>query len=144
MKNLPMILALSLLGSGCKSTFEAHPAKTQEEITNETLNHHWAAFRDDDLAGVMADYTEDSILITPARTFKGLHEIRENFESAFAAYPKSATTMQLNKSVVQRDIGYILWEATAPKIKLSFGTDTFIIRNGKIISQTYAGVATNR
>jgi hypothetical protein len=79
-----------------------------------------------------------------AHSAKGLREIRENFESAFVVYPQSATTMQLNKSIVQRDVGYILWEATAPKIKLSLGTDTFIVRNGKITSQTHAGVATNR
>jgi hypothetical protein len=68
--------------------------------------------------------------------------IRENFVSAFLSYPKSASTMQLNKSVVQRNVGYILWEAKGPKIKLSYATDTFVIKDGKIITQTYAGVAT--
>jgi hypothetical protein len=134
MKYLPMILFVALLGVGCKS---------EEASTKEILNHHWMTFRNNDLEGTLADYTEDSILITPTRTFKGLREIRENFESAFVTFPKGSSTMQLNKSVVQRDVGYILWEATGPKIKLTFGTDTFIIRNGKIISQTYGGVATN-
>lgn len=92
----------------------------------------------------MADYTEASILVTPNRTYKGMKEIRDNFVAAFAAYPSSATTMQLNKTVVQRDIGYILWEATGPKIRLAYGSDTFVIKDGKIISQTYAGVSTPR
>jgi hypothetical protein len=89
----------------------------------------------------MADYTEESVLITPDKTYNGLAEIRENFVSAFAAFPKDSAVLQLDKSVVVNDVGYILWQATTPKFKLSFATDTFIIRNGKIIRQTYAGVA---
>jgi hypothetical protein len=49
--------------------------------------------------------------------------------------------MILDKSIVQQDVGYIIWQATAPKFKLTFGTDTFIIQNEKIVRQTYAGVA---
>jgi hypothetical protein len=89
----------------------------------------------------MVDYTEQSVLITPDKTYKGLAEIRENFVKAFAAFPKDSTMMTLNKSIVQQDVGYILWEATTPKFKLSFATDTFIIQGGKIVRQTYAGVA---
>jgi len=81
------------------------------------------------------------VLITPDKTFKGLAEIRENFVFAFGLFPKGATTFQLDKSIVNQDVGYIIWQATAPKVRVTFGTDTFIIRNGKIVRQTYAGVA---
>jgi hypothetical protein len=135
-----LILFAACLFAGCES--KAALTKDEEQKTAEILNHHWKTFHDNDLEGVLADYTEESILITPNRTYKGMQEIRDNFVSAFATFPKSTATMQLNKSVVQRDVGYILWEATGPKIRLSFGTDTFVIRNGKIISQTYGGVAT--
>ena len=79
-------------------------------------------------------------LITPDKTYKGLAEIRENFVNAFAAFPKDSSTLQLDKSLAVQDVGYIIWKATTPKFKLSFGTDTFIVQNGKIIRQTYAGV----
>jgi len=113
---------------------------TSEEKTKEVLEHHWKTFQANDLEGTMADYTEESVLITPDKTFKGLNEIRENFVYAFSLFPKDSTTMQLDKSVVQQDVGYTIWQATAPKLKVTFGTDTFIIQNGKIIRQTYAGV----
>jgi hypothetical protein len=119
-------------------------ANAEEGKTREILDHHWKTFTDNDLAGTLADYTEESILITPDRTYKGMKEIRENFQSAFSTFPKSASTLRLNKSVVQRDVGYIIWEATGPKVRLQFGTDTFIIRNGKILSQTFGGVAMPR
>ena len=88
----------------------------------------------------MADYTEASILITPDKTYKGLAEIRENFVQAFALFPKDSATLILDKSIVQQDVGYIIWQATTPKFKLTYGTDTFIIQNGKIVRQTFAGV----
>jgi hypothetical protein len=137
-----LILLAALLFAGCASTEGL--TKSDEQTTREVLDHHWNTFQGNDLEGVMADYTEASILITPNRTYKGMQEIRDNFVSAFATFPNSATTMQLNKSIVQRDVGYILWEATGPKIRLSYGSDTFVIKDGKIISQTYAGVSTPR
>lgn len=88
----------------------------------------------------MEDYTEESILITPDTTYKGLEAIRQNFIRAFDAFPAGEATLTLHKSVVERDVGYILWEASAPEFDLLFATDTFIIRNGKIIRQTYGGI----
>lgn len=135
------VLAL-LLVLGCT----AQPAATSENSINEeetrrVLQHHWDTFQANDLEGTMADYTEESTLITPDRTFHGLEEIRNNFIGAFAAFPKDSSSLKLKKTVVSQDIGYIIWEASAPKFNLTFGTDTFIIQNGKIVRQTYAGVA---
>lgn len=115
-----------------------------EATTKKVLEHHWATFQANDLDGTMADYTEESVLITPDHTYKGLKEIRENFINAFKAFPKDNATLKLNKSVVSGDVGYILWEATTPTFNLTYATDTFIIQNGKIVRQTYAGVAAGK
>ena len=111
-----------------------------EESTSKVLDHHWQAFVANDLEAVMADYTDESILITPDKTFKGLQEIRDNFVFAFTIFPKGKSTLKLRKSIVQQEVGYITWEATTPKTKKSFNTDTFIIHDGKIVRQTYAGL----
>lgn len=116
-------------------------AVINEEETRKVLEHHWEAFQANDLEGTMTDYTEQSILVTPDKTFTGLDEIRANFVGAFGAFPRDSSTLKLNKSVVTQDIGYIIWEADAPKFNLTFGTDTFIVQDGKIVRQTYAGVA---
>lgn len=135
-----MKLYLSLL---LLSLFSFAPQKQgiDEATTKKVLDHHWTAFQANDLDGTMADYTEESVLITPDRTYKGLTEIRQNFVNAFNAFPKGNATLKLNKSVVSGDVGYILWEATTPTFNLTYATDTFIIQNGKIVRQTYAGVA---
>src|SRR5688500_7677977 len=111
-----------------------------EESTSKVLDHHWQAFVANDLEAVMADYTDESILITPDKTLKGLQEIRDNFVFAFTSFPKGKSTLKLRKSIVQHEVGYITWEATTPKTKKSFNTDTFIIHDGKIVRQTYAGL----
>jgi hypothetical protein len=113
-----------------------------EDITKQVLDHHWDAFTQNKLDEVMADYTEESVLITPDKTYKGLGQIRNNFEEAYRKFPKDKSTFTLNKTVIDRDVAYILWQSTTPAFNLSYATDTFIIQNGKIIRQTYAGVAT--
>lgn len=111
-----------------------------EEKTKEVLDHHWMAFKNNDLEETMKDYTEESVLVTPDATYNGLDEIRNNFVNAFKAFPKDSSTFSLDKSIVVKDIGYILWKSKTPRFNLSYATDTFIIREGKIIRQTFAGV----
>jgi hypothetical protein len=116
-------------------------ADIDEHQTSGVVNHHWKTFVGNDLEGTLADYTEDSVLITPKRTYKGLNEIRDNFISAFKHFPKDSSKLQLHMTVINRDIGYIIWEGTGPTSRLTFGTDTFVVRHGKIVSQTFGGVS---
>ena len=130
-----------LLLWGCEvKTKTTVTVESSDEKTKEVLDHHWKAFQANDLEETMADYTEESVLITPDRTYTGLDQIRENFVTAFALFPKDSTTLQLDKSVAHQDVGYIIWQGAAPTLKVTFGTDTFIIQNGKIVRQTFAGV----
>ena len=142
MKSQLFILLAAVLAFSCEvKTKAVVTTAPSEEKTKEVLDHHWTAFQANDLDATMADYTDESVLITPDKTFKGLTEIRANFVYAFSVFPKDSTTFQLDKSIINQDVGYIIWQATSPKIKLTFGTDTFIIRDGKIVRQTYAGVS---
>ena len=136
MKPVPL-LVLSLIVVAC--TPGTKGPDIDEAVTQTVLYHHLKTFQANDLEGVMEDYTEESILITPDRTYKGLAEIRENFASAYSALPTDGTTMTVTKSVVTRDVAYIVWKAVTPTLEFKFATDTFIIVDGKIISQTYAG-----
>ena len=144
MKLYPLLTLILI--SACTSqpkTAEAPVAQSNinEAETQRVLQHHWDAFKANDLEATMADYTDESILVTPDKTFQGLAEIRENFVNAFKAFPKDSSTLTLNKSLAVRDIGYILWGAATPTFQLVYATDTFIIQNGKIVRQTYAGLA---
>jgi hypothetical protein len=115
-------------------------APPNEAETKQVLDHHWEAFKANDLEETMKDYTEESVLITPNATYQGLDEIRNNFVSAFKAFPKDSSTFVLDKSVVVKDVGYIIWNSKTPAFNLTYGTDTFVIHEGKIVKQTFAGV----
>ena len=138
MKLYSTLLALAVL-VGCAEQKTTPSTSFSEEKTKEVLDHHWVAFRANDLEETMKDYTEESVLITPDATYNGLAEIRENFVKAFDAFPKDSATLTLTKSIVVKDVGYIIWSAVTPTFELSYATDTFI-QDGKIVRQTYAGV----
>jgi hypothetical protein len=148
-KVTPLIMVLLIFAWGCgentgtrDTTTDLAPQNGIDEIlTRQVLERHWQTFGQNNLEGVMADYTEESVLITPDATYRGLAEIRRNFENAFSAFPHDQTTFQLDQATIVNDVAYILWRANTPTFNLTYATDTFIIRNGKIIRQTYAGVA---
>lgn len=137
-KFFTVILLACLFSTGCSS--DTSNGEIDEAQTQAVLDHHWDTFVHNDLDGVMEDYTDESILITPNGTFMGLEQIRGNFVNAFKAFPTQGADLTLNTNLAVKDVGYILWEAETPEFSLTYATDTFIIRNGKIVRQTFAGV----
>ena len=143
MKIHPLSFTLILFACTTQPKTSETPATgstINETQTQQVLQHHWEAFQGNDLEATMADYTEESILVTPDKTFRGLNEIRNNFVEAFKAFPKDSAKLTLNKSLAVQDIGYIIWSAATPTFQLVYATDTFIVQDGKIIRQTYAGL----
>ncbi|HEY1906394.1 MAG TPA: nuclear transport factor 2 family protein [Myxococcaceae bacterium] len=84
---------------------------------------------------IMEDYTEQSVLITHDATYRGRAEIRRFFTGLFELLPDGFfATMRLTRQEIIGEVGYILWER-APVI--SQATDTFVVRDGKILFQTF-------
>jgi hypothetical protein len=135
MKN--SLLLLLILAAAC--TGGGRSPSIDEAVTQQVFDHHVQTFKDNDLEAVMADYIEESVLITPDRTYKGLQQIRENFVNAFKVLPKDGTTFTVDKTAVNGDVAYFVWKATTPTMVFKYATDTFIIQDGKIMKQTYAG-----
>ena len=87
----------------------------------------------------MADYADDAVLITPEGTLKGLAQIRPLFAKIFAnMFPPNSTSLNLTKQVVEGEIAYILWSGSSAYYNALFATDTFVMRDGKIVAQTFA------
>ena len=129
-----------------EATEEATEATEEVEVavssenTGEVLDHHMTAFGENDLEAVMADYTDESVVITPDTTFIGTDRIAELMTGLFEAFPTEGTSFSPDKVVVEGDMAYIIWHASTPTLEVSFATDTFIIQHGKIVRQTFAGV----
>ena len=105
----------------------------------QVLARHWRDFQAGDVESIMADYASDAVLISTMGVLKGPQQIREAFVSIFShLFPPGASTLKLEKQIIEGETAYIVWSGSAPKFDVPFATDTFWIRNGKIVTQTFA------
>ncbi len=88
----------------------------------------------------MLDYTDKSVFITQDATYTGINEIKEFFTNLMIHFPKQKSTFELDKIEVKNELGFIVWHAATPSLVVSLGTDTFIIKDQKILQQTFAGL----
>jgi ketosteroid isomerase-like protein len=112
--------------------------------TQEVLNNHLKRFGERNLEGILSDYAPGAILFTPDGPLKGRDEIGSLFTAMFAEFAKPGAAFSLKQQLVDGDYAFILWTAeTADKV-YELATDTFVIRDGKITVQSFAGKTTAR
>ena len=106
---------------------------TQDQ-TAAVLKHHLDSFLASDFAAVLSDYDDDSVVIMPTGTIHGVAEIQEAMGQMAGLFtPENLSKMQILHQDVQGEIAYVAWTMGDA---VPFGTDTFVIRNGKIAIQT--------
>ena len=109
------------------------------ELTAETvINHHLQALAQNQLAEVMEDYTEESEIWTENGIIAGKEAISSFFSYAFTLFPKDKTRLELKKLIIKEEKVLMIWTADSPVISVPFATDSFEVKNGKIIWQTVA------
>lgn len=107
--------------------------------TAEVLDHHLAAFGAADVDEAMIDYADEAVFYTPDGPVRGAAAIRETFRRVFAeVFPRGGTTLQMRQRFTEGELAYIVWSAETPTARVPVGTDTFIVRSGKIVAHTYA------
>jgi hypothetical protein len=107
--------------------------------TQEILAHHLECFGNLDLAGTMADYTDESKFFTLDGLLRGSEAIRRFFVTLFEEFEKPGMSFDLLRQEVCGNTAYIVWKAETADNQFEVGTDTFIVQNGKILTQTFAG-----
>ena len=108
-------------------------------INSETVFlHHLEAFGNNDINELMSDYTEESELWTPDGAIVGLEAIASFFSSTFTLFPKGKTHFEVKKMIVKDDKVFLVWIADSPMINVPFATDSFEIKEGKILWQSTA------
>ena len=105
-------------------------------VVEAVLGNHLQAFFRKSVDGVVEDYAEDSILIVPDGALHGRADIRKFFSAFIGGLPAGfLDSFKIRRQEITGDVGYIVWEA-APWVRL--GTDTLLVRDGKIRMQTFA------
>ena len=106
--------------------------------TAQTLQHHLQSFYAGDVEAIMADFAADAVLITPDGTLYGQAQIRPVFETFVTQILPPGSTLNIVQQIVEGDIAYLLWAGESAHYRIPWGTDTFVIRAGKIVAQTFA------
>ena len=106
--------------------------------TKDVLDHHMQCFDAGDLPGILSDYATDAVLFTPNGPLKGIDAIRPLFQALFAEFGKPGTTFSMRQQSIDGDFAYIVWTAETADNVYDMGTDTFVVRSGKIVAQSFA------
>jgi ketosteroid isomerase-like protein len=106
--------------------------------TGDVLDRHLKSFAEYDVDGVFSDYSSDAVLFAPTGPLKVQRRSGRFLRPSFRSFekPGSSFTMQLRS--IEGDHAYILWTAETADNSYEFATDTFVVRNGKIVAQSFA------
>ena len=107
---------------------------TTERTPQEVFQHHVEALGAEDLDGIVSDYTEDALFITPDGVRRGKDGVREGFVKLLGDVPQAS--WQLPTQVYEDDILLLEWKADSEAASVEDGIDTFVFRDGLIRVQT--------
>jgi ketosteroid isomerase-like protein len=110
--------------------------------TNEVLDRHMATFGKQDMAGVMADYAPDAVMLTPNGAVRGTEALRKGFEQFFAEWGKPGVKFTLKQRIVDGKNACIYWDAETVDNIYEGAMDAFVVENGKISAHFFAGKIT--
>lgn len=110
--------------------------------TTGVLDHHIKCFGEGDLEGMLSDYAPGAVLFTPDGPLTGIEEIRPFFQAMLAEFGQPGTSFSMQLRTVVGDVSYVIWTAETADNVYEMGTDTQVVRDGKIVAQSFAGKIT--
>jgi len=110
--------------------------------TSDVLDDHVTAIRQGDVNGVLSDYASDAVLFREDGVFKGVDAIRSVLEKFVAEFQKPGTISHTKQRLVEGDCAYMVWTAETADNVYELATDTFVVRNGKIVAQSFTAKIT--
>ena len=110
--------------------------------SRDVLDHHVRCFGAGDIEGLLSDYSPDAVLFTPDGPLTRAAEIRGFFKAMIAEFGQPGTTFSMTQTSVVGEYVYVLWTAETADNVYELGTDTLIVRDGKIVAQSFAGKIT--
>lgn len=106
--------------------------------TEEVLQRHVSCFFAGDLEGIVSDYSADAVVFTSAGPLKGHDAIREFYRALIAEFGQPGTTFAMQQQAIDGEYAYALWSAETANNVYEMATDTHVVRDGKIVAQSFA------
>jgi len=110
--------------------------------TKDVLDHHLTSFGEGNLDGILSDYAPGAVMFTRDRVLRGIDAIRPLFQALIAEFGKPGARFTMNQQFIEGNYGYILWTGETSANVYELGTDTFVVRDGKIVAQSFTGQVT--
>ena len=107
---------------------------TTTRTPQEVFQHHAETLIAGDIDGIVSDYADDAVLITPDGVRRGKDGVREAFEQLLSDLPEAE--WEVPTQIFEGDLLFIEGKATAASSKAEDGIDTFVFREGLIRAQT--------
>jgi hypothetical protein len=108
---------------------------TQVDRTpQEVFRHHAEALGAEDLDGILSDYAQDAVFITPDGVLRGRDGVRQAFTQLLSEIP--GATWEVPTQIYEDDVLLLEWKATSRDGQVGEGIDTFVFRDGLIRAQT--------
>jgi hypothetical protein len=104
-------------------------ARTPEEV----FAHHSKALGAEDLQEILADYTEQSVLVVNRQVYRGVEGARAVFTRLLADVPHARWDLV---TTFADDVLHLEWRATSAERHVPDGVDTFVFADGSIRVQT--------
>lgn len=114
--------------------------KQEDQTTLEVLEHHLKYCNAANLEETLKDYSDEAVLINMGGPKRGLDEIMAFFAESMTTCLPAETKYESIHKYIDGEMAYTVWKADSPFYRIPYGTDTFIIRCGKIVQQTFAGI----
>jgi ketosteroid isomerase-like protein len=108
------------------------------EQTAQVLERHMTAVDSGDIDAILVDYVEDAVLLTSKGARRGHGQIKEVFEWLLANVFTAESSFTMIQQLIEGEIAYIVWSAESQRYCVPLATDTYLIRDGKIVTQTLA------
>ena len=100
----------------------------------EVFQHHAEVLIAGDTDGIVSDYSDDAVFITPAGTLHGKDGVRQGFEKLLADLPNAE--WDVPTQIFEGDVLFIEWNARSQSTRAEDGIDTFVFADGRIRAQT--------
>jgi ketosteroid isomerase-like protein len=100
----------------------------------EVFQHHAEVLIAGDLEGIVSDYADDAVFITPNGVLRGKDGVREGFTKLLEDVPSADWAVPTQ--IFEGDVLFIEWSAKAANTFVEDGIDTFVFRDGEITVQT--------
>lgn len=110
--------------------------------TRDILGRHLKAFDEGDLDGILSDYAPDAVMFTVDGLLRGPEAMRPLFQSMITEFRNPGAVFTMQHQSVDGDYGYIVWTAETAENVYELATDTFVVRDGKIVAQSFTGKIT--